>query len=253
MSRINIIIIGLLSSIFLIFLCISLHTEKYYEELNPKKVKNCTKRLNPKPSIPLTDRQNRVVELKKAPSLSNSKSVINDKNLTLIGSKKNILLENQKRAISLEKNRTIYPISEYNSSSTISNSNKKTSIPKISQDEIQMKISTLLKNRPINFKKNSGEISQKGKKILDDIFILILLEQDEFMVEVQGHTDAGGKRKVNQWISQKRANRVRSYLIKKGIPSKNIKAEGFGESKLLFIDKPYSQKNRRVEVYIKRR
>jgi OOP family OmpA-OmpF porin len=70
---------------------------------------------------------------------------------------------------------------------------------------------------------------------------------------VKGYTDASGDEKINLWISQERAKSVKRYLGKHGIPLKNITAKGFGESELLYGDKPYSELNRRVEIEIRRR
>ena len=116
----------------------------------------------------------------------------------------------------------------------------------------QEKISSLLKNSKINFKRNSGKIRKNGKKVLDEISRL-LKGKKNILIEVQGHTDAGGKEKVNLWISQARANGVKKYLIKKGIKADIITAKGFGEQKLLLPKTPYSPSNRRVEIYLKRK
>jgi len=109
-----------------------------------------------------------------------------------------------------------------------------------------------LEKSPITFQKNSENLSDRGEEVLDEIFFLVVGENDLFL-EIEGHTDAGGNSGVNQWISQKRADRVKKYLIQKGILAKDIKAIGFGEDKLLFKDQPYKKENRRVDIYIKRR
>jgi len=247
MSRINIIIIGSLASILLIFSCIYLNSENYYDELHPKKVEISTKKLHLKSTVALVDRETEIIEDTIISSidsitLDNTTSIIDNK-ITLLSSEKN--------------STTIYPSSESNRSTDkpkIESLENNLSLPnKTLLNEIQVKISTLLANNQITFKKNSGVVSPAGKKILDEIFMLLDLNEKNFILEVNGHTDAGGKRKVNQWISQKRADGVKKYLIKRGIPSKNIIAQGFGESQLLFTDKPYSTKNRRVEIYIKRK
>jgi outer membrane protein OmpA-like peptidoglycan-associated protein len=116
----------------------------------------------------------------------------------------------------------------------------------------QEKISLLLKNNKINFKRNSGKIRKEGKKVLDEISKL-LKGKENILIEVQGHTDAGGKEKINLWISQARADGVKKYLIKKGIKADIITAKGFGEKKLLLVKTPYDPSNRRVEIHLKRK
>ena len=243
MSRINIIIIGLLSSIFLIFLCISLHTKNYYAKQNPQKVKSSFKRLSPKPKIPLKDRERNSFENNKILPNNREQPIVKDNNITLLGSEKITPLKEPK----VEENSSI-PTIELKSLENNLSLSKETLFY-----NIQLKIFKLLKKNQIMFKKNSNRVTLKGKRVLDKIYTILDSEQNSAILEIQGHTDARGEDKINQWISQKRAEAVKEYLIKKGIPAENIEAEGFGESRLLLNISPYSRRNRRVEIYIKRR
>jgi len=285
MNAINITIGGLITSILFTFLCISLNAEQYYKELNMHRYAKDIKVVSVKPTIVLRDRSsNNVPQVKitnpapykqpiiedvlqnssemmdsasyssgaKAPLPSFPRTLIKEGNLTLREHKKeeNISIEKMEVLTAvkepLSKKKSVYLLSDNNVSENAISS------PLHVIENIQDKISTLLEDRQITFKKNSGKLSREGKEVLDKLIIL-LSDQESFTIEVQGHTDAGGKAKVNKWISQMRANRVKKYLLEKGLLSKNIKAKGFGESQLLLVDKPYSEKNRRVEIYIKRR
>jgi outer membrane protein OmpA-like peptidoglycan-associated protein len=231
MSRINIVIIGVIGSIFLIFSCISFHGETYYFELNPERVQASTKRLNPKPTIPLKNREKKRVDIQTIEPTC-SETFLKNKIAILFKKKE------EKKHQTIDKRHRIYIDSDNNNSLL---------------NETQIKISTLLQKEQITFQKNRKTVNEDGKKVLDKIFTLIDFKHQKYSIEIQGHTDAGGKRKINQWISKNRADEVKRYLVNKGIPAKKIKTEGFGESRLLFIDKPYSKKNRRVEIYIKRK
>ena len=133
------------------------------------------------------------------------------------------------------------------------NSEQKNEIKKEEEvKEVQEEISKLLKNKQIHFEKGSGKITSEGKKVLDEL-VTTLKEPDSMLLEIQGHTDAGGKQRANLMLSQVRASAVKEYLIKKGLKAENITAKGFGESKLLLPQKPYDISNRRVEIYLKRR
>jgi len=107
-------------------------------------------------------------------------------------------------------------------------------------------------NRNISFYKNRAKITDKSRATLDKV-IKILKTVPNAKIVVKGYTDASGKEKTNLWISQERAKSVRRYLGKHGIPLKNIVAKGYGESELLYGDKPNSELNRRVEIEIKRK
>jgi outer membrane protein OmpA-like peptidoglycan-associated protein len=117
---------------------------------------------------------------------------------------------------------------------------------------VEEKISDILKEKHVNFYRNRAKITKKGRKTLDEI-IIILRKQKDIYIEVQGHTDASGKAKTNQWISTQRAKSVKNYLGSRGLNPKNIVAKGFGETRLLLKNKPYSAINRRVEIKIKGR
>jgi len=119
-------------------------------------------------------------------------------------------------------------------------------------EKIQEEISQLLEKKQIHFEKSSGRITVEGKKVLDEL-VLALKDPENILLEVQGHTDAGGKKRMNLTLSQMRASSVKKYLMTKGLKAENITAKGFGENKLLLPENPYSILNRRVEIYLKRK
>jgi OOP family OmpA-OmpF porin len=71
-------------------------------------------------------------------------------------------------------------------------------------------------------------------------------------VEVQGHTDSVGDQKVNQALSQNRAEAVATYLGSNGLASDKVAAVGYGFSKPLSTNKTKQGRaqNRRVDVLI---
>jgi len=162
----------------------------------------------------------------------------------------------------LEPYRNSYDI---NNSTIVKSEEKPTEKPVIKIDENQSKtednksrvletaqerVSTILKSKHINFHRNRAAITKKGKRTLNEI-IKILKTIPDVHIEVQGYTDAGGKARINKWISSERAKSVKNYLGSHGLNPKNIKAKGFGETNLLFEDEPYNILNRRVEIVIK--
>ena len=67
---------------------------------------------------------------------------------------------------------------------------------------------------------------------------------------IEGHTDSDGSDKLNQKLSEDRANAVRNALIEKGVKAENLTAVGYGESKPIATNKTKAGKaqNRRTEV-----
>jgi OmpA-OmpF porin, OOP family len=83
--------------------------------------------------------------------------------------------------------------------------------------------------RGINFETGKAIIKGTSFQILNDI-VLIMKENPEYNLEINGHTDSQGNDDMNMKLSQDRADAVKDYLTNKGIDSKRLTAKGFGES-----------------------
>jgi outer membrane protein OmpA-like peptidoglycan-associated protein len=78
------------------------------------------------------------------------------------------------------------------------------------------------------------------------------------VIEIRSYTDALGKARYNQRLSERRANAIRKYLISRfGIPAKQIVARGFGERFLVNECDDYHPcdsfqhgQNRRSEIWL---
>ena len=68
---------------------------------------------------------------------------------------------------------------------------------------------------------------------------------------IEGHTDSTGSDKINQELSQKRADAVKAYLVENGISEANLTATGFGSSKPIGDNNTSKgrQANRRVDIF----
>lgn len=71
-------------------------------------------------------------------------------------------------------------------------------------------------------------------------------------VIVEGHTDSVGTAAYNQKLSHRRADAVRHYLVKQGIPANRITTEGFGKSRPVASNDTADGRaqNRRVELRV---
>jgi OOP family OmpA-OmpF porin len=76
--------------------------------------------------------------------------------------------------------------------------------------------------------------------------------KEEERYEIAGHTDNVGKEEDNQRLSQQRAETVRNYLVKKGIPPGRLNAKGYGATQPVADNETPEgrQKNRRTELVI---
>lgn len=101
----------------------------------------------------------------------------------------------------------------------------------------------------VNFQSGKAVLLPESIQNLDQV-AEILLANPEINVEVGGHTDSDGTASFNQQLSEKRANTVRDYLIKKGVPAERLTAKGYGETEPIADNatKEGKAENRRVEL-----
>lgn len=115
--------------------------------------------------------------------------------------------------------------------------------------EVQKEITDLA--RAIYFTTGSNSFTDETQIRLEGID-KILAEYSTSNFVVEGHTDSTGSDKINNELSQKRAEAVRDYLIENGFPAENIKAVGYGSSKPIGDNNTNKgrQANRRVEIFL---
>lgn len=100
-----------------------------------------------------------------------------------------------------------------------------------------------------NFKLGSAELPDLLKKQLD-VFAEVLRgkKASARIVRIEGHADASGTPEVNQALSQRRAEAVRSYLVQQGAEQSMLQAIGHGSGALKNSSDPFAAENRRVEI-----
>ena len=101
----------------------------------------------------------------------------------------------------------------------------------------------------VNFDHDSAKLRPESVSVLDNA-AATLKEWGEVKVEVAGHTDSVNSDAYNNRLSQRRAEAVRAYLIKKGVAAERLTAKGYGESKPVADNKTATGRaqNRRVEL-----
>ncbi|BBO74118.1 hypothetical protein DSCW_15350 [Desulfosarcina widdelii] len=91
----------------------------------------------------------------------------------------------------------------------------------------------------INFETAKANIQPSSYGILDEI-AAALAANPQLKVAVEGHTDNTGARAFNMDLSQKRAQSVVDYLVKKGVSPDRLSAKGYGP------DRPIADNGTRV-------
>jgi len=103
----------------------------------------------------------------------------------------------------------------------------------------------------VYFDTDKATIKPASYKQLNEIADL-LKEKKGMEIEIAGHTDNTGSEAHNKELSQRRADAIRNYLIKKGANPDHITAVGYGaEQPIAPNTTPEGRaKNRRIEVRV---
>lgn len=105
--------------------------------------------------------------------------------------------------------------------------------------------------KTVNFNRKESKILESSYVELDEL-AKFLLSKPLLTLRIEGHTDNVGDPDKNLELSKRRAFAIASYLVKKEVPAKRIKAEGFGGSKPLVKSEKgvYHPQNRRVDFIL---
>ncbi len=102
------------------------------------------------------------------------------------------------------------------------------------------------------FASGKSNLLPAARKRLGDVADALMKNDPEAKLIVEGHTDSKGSAQLNDALSMKRAESVRSYLISRGIPRGNVEAQGYGFSRPIADNSTPDGRanNRRVEIVV---
>ena len=132
-------------------------------------------------------------------------------------------------------------------------------IPALDKGELYTEAQlTLQFELPKTFTLNNVQFDSGKSSLKKESFIELkqlyeyLTYKKTIKIEVAGHTDNVGDESGNMRLSQQRADKVKAYLVAKGVSSSRIMAKGYGETKPISENNSEEgkAKNRRTEVHI---
>lgn len=104
----------------------------------------------------------------------------------------------------------------------------------------------------VQFESSKDVLKESSFAVLNDV-VQLLKDNPEYKMKISGYTDSSGGEDANLQLSDKRAQRVKTYLVENGIDGDRLEAKGFGEVNPI-ADNNTSEgrkKNRRVELEIR--
>jgi outer membrane protein OmpA-like peptidoglycan-associated protein len=105
----------------------------------------------------------------------------------------------------------------------------------------------------VNFELNAKVLNAKYYPNLKEI-VNLLKTNPNASIALEGHTDITGESSFNDKLAYKRANSIKTYLVKQGIDASRIQIVSFGENKPKYLNSTSVGRalNRRVEILIKK-
>jgi len=117
-------------------------------------------------------------------------------------------------------------------------------------DKIQVGYSQVIRN--IYFDFGTARLKSTSNPELDQL-LQVLEENPRYLIEISGHTDNVGGKDFNLWLSERRAQAVVDYLIRKGQSENRFLVEGYGEERPMASNDDEEmgrELNRRVEFRV---
>jgi outer membrane protein OmpA-like peptidoglycan-associated protein len=116
---------------------------------------------------------------------------------------------------------------------------------------LSLKEGTTIQLKSVLFQRGTSDIKDGSFEELDRVYTM-LKKNANVEIELSGHTDNTGSAKLNIELSQKRSDRIKEYLVEKGINSKRLESKGYGGARPIASNKSEVTRklNRRVEFTI---
>jgi len=103
----------------------------------------------------------------------------------------------------------------------------------------------------VTFPLNLATLDKEDMIKLDEVYDILAAYMD-MRLEIAGHADSTGNDAINDPLSQRRADAVKKYLVKKGVDSKRLVSKGYGSRRPIATNKTKEgrRQNRRVQFEI---
>ncbi len=118
--------------------------------------------------------------------------------------------------------------------------------------EGKLLMETVMTDDQFRFQFGAAKVNKTAETVLNDLVTKLKTDNKNVFIEVQGHTDMAGSADSNLRLGQQRADAVRQYLHKAGIPLHRISTVSYGKTQPVATGKTRQAQaqNRRVVVMV---
>lgn len=122
----------------------------------------------------------------------------------------------------------------------------------LAAEKVEVTKTSVVIREQVRFAFDKADIEEGSYPLLEQVASTLLLHPEIQRIEVQGHTDNRGTEVYNLDLSQRRAEAVRAYLVRRGVEPARVDARGYGTSHPLVSNESEAgrAKNRRVQFEI---
>ncbi|SAK58684.1 OmpA domain-containing protein [Caballeronia hypogeia] len=109
----------------------------------------------------------------------------------------------------------------------------------------------------VNFARSSVQVPESARATLGETAQLLktcAAKGSAVKLEIAGYSDAQGAKAANLEVSKERAQAVRGFLVRSGVPAQSLTAAGYGDAKPVADNETESGRfaNRRIEFVVKK-
>lgn len=121
--------------------------------------------------------------------------------------------------------------------------------PEVERKALPVPVARPSCSKRVYFATDRYTLDETARTTLNEV-VACLKADPEAKMDVRGYTDSAGPRGLNRWLSRKRAETVRDYLVSQGIEADRLRIMRYGEDYPIVSNKTREERaqNRRVDI-----
>ncbi|MSQ01593.1 MAG: OmpA family protein [Myxococcales bacterium] len=119
----------------------------------------------------------------------------------------------------------------------------------LAAEKVELTHTSVVSREQVRFAHDKADIDEGSHPLLEQVASTLLLHTEIARIEVQGYADSRGAEIHNFDLSQRRAEAVRAFLLRRGVEADRVVAPGYGTARPLANNDTEAgrARNRRVQ------